>query len=337
MITGIMPDGLAGPFAAAQAGSSTSAHPSGDQSSGAHEASSSAALSGARGSVAVSLTGGTCANPSATRSGAIHASPAPLGARPAATSSIGVRQGWASVPAKGTSHPPPSAGAPGLPPPGGPDEADDRDLAGMHRRDPASHARTAVSWNVQGSMRGDGVPTALGMLDSEAVAADILKAKAAILCLFQGTGLQVPQSVVLMENQRRHHRYHAFWVVDPPGGAGRCNTWWSLDCPSSGTVRCGRGSRCGGHVLGKAMALKVLTAGGTFTVINDHGLGSGGDSWVSKASFSAEVAMYAGAKSMGVTRPVLIGGGGGTSTYGCDLRDTPSLSSSWHCGNSLRT
>ena len=41
-----------------------------------------------------------------------------------------------------------------------------------------------MSWNVQGSMRGDGVPTAPGMLDSEAVAAGILKAEGAILGLF---------------------------------------------------------------------------------------------------------------------------------------------------------
>ena len=38
-------------------------------------------------------------------------------------------------------------------------------------------------------------------------------------------------------------------------------------------------------VPGKAMALDVVTVGGTFTVINAHGPGSGGDSWVSKASF----------------------------------------------------
>ena len=61
-------------------------------------------------------------------------------------------------------------------------------------------------------------------------------------------------------------------------------------------------------VPGKAMALDVVTAGGTLTDINVHGPGSGGDSWASKASFWAAMAMYAAAKSTGGTRPVLIGG-----------------------------
>ena len=41
-----------------------------------------------------------------------------------------------------------------------------------------------MSWNVRGSMRGDGVPVAPGMLDGEAVAAGIMKAEGAILGLF---------------------------------------------------------------------------------------------------------------------------------------------------------
>ena len=61
-------------------------------------------------------------------------------------------------------------------------------------------------------------------------------------------------------------------------------------------------------VPGKAMALDVVTAGGTLTVINVHGPGSGSDSWASKASFWADVAMYAAAKSAGGTRAVLLGG-----------------------------
>ena len=61
-------------------------------------------------------------------------------------------------------------------------------------------------------------------------------------------------------------------------------------------------------VPGKAMALDVVTAGGTLTVINVHGPGSGGDSWASKASFWADVAMYAAAKSAGGARAVLLGG-----------------------------
>ena len=63
-----------------------------------------------------------------------------------------------------------------------------------------------------------------------------------------------------------------------------------------------------GIVPGEAMALDVVTAGGTLTVINVHGLGSGGDSWASKVSVWADVAMYAAAKSAGGTKPVLLGG-----------------------------
>ena len=61
-------------------------------------------------------------------------------------------------------------------------------------------------------------------------------------------------------------------------------------------------------VPGRTMALDVVTAGGTLTVINVHGPGSGGDSWASKASFWADVAMYAAAKSAGGTKAVLLGG-----------------------------
>ena len=63
-----------------------------------------------------------------------------------------------------------------------------------------------------------------------------------------------------------------------------------------------------GIVPGKAKALDVVTAGQTFMVINVHGPGSGGDSWTSKASFWADVDMYAAAKSAGGTKPVLIRG-----------------------------
>ena len=72
-----------------------------------------------------------------------------------------------------------------------------------------------MSCNVQGSMRGDGVPTALGMLDTEAVAAGILKAEGAILGLFEATGPQEHQDVVNMEKQWCHHGYHVFLGVDP--------------------------------------------------------------------------------------------------------------------------
>ena len=56
------------------------------------------------------------------------------------------------------------------------------------------------------------------------------------------------------------------------------------------------------------MALDVVTTGGTLTVINVHGPGRGGDSSASKASFWADVAMYAAAKSAGGTKAMLLGG-----------------------------
>ena len=59
---------------------------------------------------------------------------------------------------------------------------------------------------------------------------------------------------------------------------------------------------------GSAMALDVLTAGTTLTVINVHGPGSGGDSWAYKASLWLDVAMYAAAQSAGGTKAVLLGG-----------------------------
>ena len=78
----------------------------------------------------------------------------------------------------------------------------------------ASDNWAAVSWNVQGRMRVDGVPVAPGMLDGGAVAAGIMKAEGAVLGLFQETGLQDPQGVVHSENQWRHHGCHAFPGVD---------------------------------------------------------------------------------------------------------------------------
>ena len=41
----------------------------------------------------------------------------------------------------------------------------------------AFDVRTAVSWNAQGSQRGNGVPTAPGMLHSEALAGGMLQAE----------------------------------------------------------------------------------------------------------------------------------------------------------------
>ena len=123
------------------------------------------------------------------------------------------------------------------------------------------------------------------MLDSEAFAAGSLKVERAILGLFQKTGLQDPQGMVHMENEWHHHGYHAFLGVDPtaaPAAAVRGGLLIDLraDVLAAEEVR-----DVVDIVPGKAMGLDVVSAGGTLTVINVHGLGSGGDSWASKASF----------------------------------------------------
>ena len=165
-----------------------------------------------------------------------------------------------------------------------------------------------MSWNVQGSMRGAGVPMAPGMLDIEVVVAGTLKAQGAIVGLFQKTGLQDPQGMVHMENQWRHRCYQAFLgVVSQLASAAAVRSGLLIDLRadvfSAEEVR-----DVVDFILGKAMSLHVVTAGETFTVINVHGPGSGGDLWASNDSFWADVAMYAAAKSAGGTRPVLIGG-----------------------------
>ena len=165
-----------------------------------------------------------------------------------------------------------------------------------------------MSWNVQGSIRGDGVPLAPSMLDGEAVAEGVMKAEGAILGLFQETGLQDPQGVVHLENQWPQHGCHAYPGVDAQAASaaevlgGFLIAIWA-DVFAAEEVR-----DVVGIMPGKAMALHVVTAGGTLTVINVHGPGSGGDSWASNASFWAEVAMYAAAQSAGGTRAVLLGG-----------------------------
>ena len=173
---------------------------------------------------------------------------------------------------------------------------------------PASDTRAAVSWNDQGSMRGDGVPVAPGMLDGEAVAAGIMKAEGAILGLFRETGLQDPQGVVHSENQWRHHGYHAYPGVDAQAASAAAVRGGLLIALRADVFAAEEVRDIVDIVPGKAMALDVVTAGGTLTVINVHGPGSGGDSWASKASFWADVAMYAAAKSAGGTRAVLLGG-----------------------------
>ena len=157
-------------------------------------------------------------------------------------------------------------------------------------------------------MRGDGVAVAPGMLDGEALAAGIMKAKGAILGLFQETGLQDPQGVVHSENQWRHHGYHAFPGVDAQAASAAAVRGGLLISLRADVFAAEEVRDVVDIVPGKAMTLDVVTAGGTLTVINVHGPGSGGDSWASKASFWADVAMYAAAKSAGGTRAMLLGG-----------------------------
>ena len=147
-----------------------------------------------------------------------------------------------------------------------------------------------------------------GMLDGEAVAAGIMKAEGAILGLFQETGLQDPQGVVHSENQWRHHGYHAYPGVDAQAASAAAVRGGLLIALRADVFAAEEVRDIVDIVPGKAMALDVVTAGGTLTVINVHGPGSGGDSWASKASFWADVAMYAAAKSAGGTRAVLLGG-----------------------------
>ena len=157
-------------------------------------------------------------------------------------------------------------------------------------------------------MRGDGVPLAPGMLDGEAVAAGIMKAECAIVGLFQETGLQDPKGVVHSENQWRHHGYHAFPGLDAQAASAAAVRGGLMIALRADVFAAEAVRDVLDIVPSKAMALDVVTAGGTLIVINVHGPGSGGDAWASKASFWAVVAMYAAAKSAGGTKAVLHGG-----------------------------
>ena len=70
-----------------------------------------------------------------------------------------------------------------------------------------------MSWNVQGSMWGDGVPVAPGKLDGEAVAVGIMKAEGAILGLrvwctrrISGVTTGIMRTQGWMPRQRRRQR-----------------------------------------------------------------------------------------------------------------------------------
>ena len=205
-------------------------------------------------------------------------------------------------PRGGGGVPPPFGGGWGSPPPPQPPK-----LSNTPRGHTLAGGRPRA-WNVEGSMRGDGVPVAPGMLGGEAVAAGIMKAEGAIMGLFQETGLQDPQGVVHSENQWRHHGYHAFPGVDAQAASAAAVRGGLLIALRADLFAAEEVRDVVDIVPGKAMALDVVTAGGTLTVANVHGPGSGGDSWVSKASFWADLAMYAAAKSARGTRAVLLGG-----------------------------
>ena len=83
--------------------------------------------------------------------------------------------------------------------------------------------------------------------------------------------MQDPQVAVHSENQWRHHGYHAFPGVDAQaalaaGVCGRLLIAYQADVFAAEEVR-----DVVDIVPGKAMALDVVTAAGTLTVINVHG------------------------------------------------------------------
>ena len=114
--------------------------------------------------------------------------------------------------------------------------------------------------------------------------------------------------MVHLENQWRHHGYHAFLGVDAQA-ASAAGVRNGLLIALRADVFAAKEVRDVVEVVpGKAMASDVVTAGGTLAVINVHGPGSGGDSRASKASLWADLAMYAAPKSAGGTKAVLLGG-----------------------------
>ena len=274
MLAGVMPGGQAGPFASAQARSRALMLPTGARTAEERGASQSAAQPGAIGSAArrgaVTSTGSAAASTSGRQAKGVPATSAV--SQPATAASGGGPRG------QGPPRQPPASGA------GGPSPSSDPDPAGgpgpqvQPLRGPASDTPAAVSWNVQGSMRGDGVPVGPGMLDGEAVAAGIMKAEGAILGLFQETVLQDPQGVLHSENQWRHHGYHAYPGVDAQAASAAAVRGGLLIALRADIFAAEEVRDVVDIVPGKAMALDVVTAGGTLTVINVHGPGSGGNS-----------------------------------------------------------
>ena len=137
--------------------------------------------------------------------------------------------------------------------------------------------------------------------------------------------------VVHSQNQWRHHGYHAFPGVDAQAASAAAVRGGLLIALRADVFAAEEVRDVVDIVPGKAMALDVVTAGGTLTVINVHGSGSGGDSWASKASFSADVGMYAAATAREARGPC---SSEGTSTSGSSPRDTPPRGGSRPCGSS---
>ena len=114
--------------------------------------------------------------------------------------------------------------------------------------------------------------------------------------------------MVHSESQWRHHGYRAVLGVDAQAASAAAVRGGLLIALRADVFAADEVRDVVLILPGKAMALDVVTAGGTLTVINVRSPGSGGNSWASKASFWADVAMYAAAKSAGGTRAVLLGG-----------------------------
>ena len=311
MLAGVMPGGQAGPFASAQARSRALMLPTGAPPATERGASPSAARSGAIGSAArrgaVTSTGGTAASTYGGQEEGETAASA--GFQQTTAASGGGPQG------KGPPRQPPAPGAGGaLGPAGGPPPSSDPDpVHGGPRSKRASMKGPRLRHPSGGVLERPGLDAGgrrmtPGMLDGEAVAAGVMKAEGAILSLFRETGLQDPQGVVNSENQWRHHRYHAYPGVDAQAASAAAVRGGLLIALRADVFAAEEVRDVVDIVPGMAMSLNVVTAGGTLTVINVHGQGSGGDSWASKASFWADVAMYVAAKSAGGTRAVVLGG-----------------------------
>ena len=120
---------------------------------------------------------------------------------------------------------------------------------------------------------------ALGMPDSEAVAAGILQADPAILHLFEETGMQDSQGMMQKENRSRHHVYHVFQSVDPAATPAAVAWGGLLIALRADTLAAEEVLDVVDIVPSKAMALDVVTCAGALSVVNVHGPRSDGDSW----------------------------------------------------------